>query len=72
MSAANKFNFMTSHNVMITNKLYLDDRNNEYFILCKFGSRTTSGYRVAGIEPPLILVLYRITESTRSFDITFF
>ena len=43
---------MTSHYVMVTNKLFLDDRNNEYIVLCKFGSHTISGYRVTGVGPP--------------------
>ena len=37
---------------MVTNKLYLDDRNNEYIVLCKFGSHTISGCRVTGVGPP--------------------
>ena len=37
---------------MVTNKLYLDDRNNEYIVLCKFGSHIISGYRVSGVGPP--------------------
>ena len=36
---------------MVTNKLYLDDRTDEYIILCKFGSQTISGHRVTGVEP---------------------
>ena len=54
MSSANKLNFMTSHYVMVTNKLSLDDRNNEYIVLCKFGSHiyTISGCRVTGVGPP--------------------
>ena len=43
---------MTSHYLMVTNKLYLDDRNNEYIVLCKFGNHTISGYRVTGVGPP--------------------
>ena len=37
---------------MVTNKLYLDDRNDEYIIMCKFGSHTISGYSVTGEGPP--------------------
>ena len=37
---------------MVTNKLYLDDRTDEYIMLCKFGSYTISGYRVTGVGPP--------------------
>ena len=37
---------------MVTKKLYLDDRNNEYIILCKFGSHSISGYTVTGVGPP--------------------
>ena len=43
---------MTSHYVMVTNKLYLDDRNNDYIVLCKLGSHTISGCRVTGVGPP--------------------
>ena len=43
---------MTSHYVMVTNKLYLDDRNNDYIVLCKLGSHTISGCRVKGVGPP--------------------
>ena len=43
---------LTSHYVMVTNKLYLDDRNNEYIVLCKFGSHTISGCRVIGLGRP--------------------
>ena len=43
---------MTSHYVIVTNKLYLDDRNNDYIVLCKLGSHTISGYRVTGVGPP--------------------
>ena len=49
---------MTSHYVMVTNKLYLDDRNNDYIVLCKLGSHTISGCRVTGVgpsEPPPVL-----------------
>ena len=52
MSSANKLNFMTSHYVMVTNKLYLDDRNNDYIVLCKLGSHKISGCRVIGVGPP--------------------
>ena len=37
---------------MVTNKLYLDDKNDDYIVLCKFGSHTISGYRVIGIGRP--------------------
>ena len=37
---------------MVTNKLYLDDRNNEYIVLCKFVSHTISGCRVTVVWPP--------------------
>ena len=37
---------------MVTNKLYLDDRTDEYIILFKFGSRTMSCYIVTGVGPP--------------------
>ena len=43
---------MTSHYVMVTNKLYLDDRNKDYIVLCKLGSHTISGCRVTGVGPP--------------------
>ena len=46
MSSANKFKYdvtLTSDYVMLTNKLYLDDRTDEYIILCKSGSHTMSG-----------------------------
>ena len=43
---------LTSHYLMVTNKLYLDDRNNEYIVLCKFGSHTMSGCRVTMVGPP--------------------
>ena len=43
---------MTSHYVMVTNKLYLDDRNNDYMVLCKLGSHTISGCTVTGVGPP--------------------
>ena len=43
---------MTSYYVMVTNKLYLDDRNNDYTVLCKLGSHTISGCRVTGVGPP--------------------
>ena len=43
---------MTSHYVMMTNKLYPDDRNNDYIVLCKLGSHTISGCRVTGVGPP--------------------
>ena len=43
---------MTSHYVMVTNKLYLDDRNNDYIVMCKLGSHTISGCRVTGVGPP--------------------
>ena len=36
---------------MVTNKLYLDDRNNDYIVLCKLGSHTISGCRVTGVGP---------------------
>ena len=56
MSSANKLNFMTpattSYYVMVTNKLYLDDRNNDYIVLCKLGSHTINGCRVTGVGPP--------------------
>ena len=52
MSSANKLNFMTSHYVMVTNKLYLDARNNDYIVRCKLGSRTISGCCVTGVRPP--------------------
>ena len=58
MSSANKLTnwfydvTLTSHYVIVTNKLYLDDRNNEYIVLCKFGSHTISGCRVTGVGPP--------------------
>ena len=50
MSFANKLNVITSHYVMVTNKLY-NDRTDDHIILCKFGSHTISGYRVAGVGP---------------------
>ena len=37
---------------MVTNKLYLDDRNNDFIVLCKLGSHTISGCRVIGVGPP--------------------
>ena len=37
---------------MVTNKLYLDDRNNLYIVMCKCGSHTISGCRVTGVGPP--------------------
>ena len=37
---------------MVTNKLYLDDRNNDYIVMCKYGSHTISGCRVTGVGPP--------------------
>ena len=37
---------------MVTNKLYLDDRNNLYIVLFKFGGHTISGCRVTGVGPP--------------------
>ena len=37
---------------MVTNKLYLDDKTDEYIILCKFGSHTISGYKVTVVGPP--------------------
>ena len=43
---------MTSHYVMMTKKLYLDDRNNDYIVLCKLGSHTISGCRVTCVGPP--------------------
>ena len=43
---------MTSHYVMVTNKLYLDDRNNNYIVLCKLESQTISACRVTGVGPP--------------------
>ena len=43
---------MTSHDVMVRNKLYLDDRNNDYIVLCKLGSYTISSCRVTGVGPP--------------------
>ena len=43
---------LTSHYVMVTNKLYLDDINSLYIVLCKFGSYTISGCRVTGVGPP--------------------
>ena len=43
---------MTSHYVMVTNKLYLGDINNDYIVLCKLGSHTISGCRVTGVGPP--------------------
>ena len=39
---------MTSHYVMVTKKLYLDARNNDYIVLCK----SISGCRVTGVRPP--------------------
>ena len=42
---------MTSHYIMVTNKLYLDDRNNEFIVMCKLGSHTISGCRVTGVAP---------------------
>ena len=36
---------------MVTNKLYLDDRTNDYIVLCKLGSHTISGCRVTGVGP---------------------
>ena len=44
---------MTLHHVMLTNKLYLDDRNNDYMyiVLCKLGSHTISGCRVTWVGP---------------------
>ena len=43
---------MTSHYVMVTNKQYLDDRNNDYIVLCKLGSHTINGCRVREVGPP--------------------
>ena len=43
---------MTSHYVMVTNKLYLYNRNNDYIVLCKLGSHTISGCRDTGVGPP--------------------
>ena len=43
---------MTSHYVMVTNKLYLDARNNDYIVRCKLGSHTISGCSVTGVGPP--------------------
>ena len=43
---------MTSHYVMVTNKPYLDERNNYYIVLCKLGSHKISGCRVTGVGPP--------------------
>ena len=37
----------------MTNKLNLGDRTDEYILLCIFGSRTISGYRVTGVGPPI-------------------
>ena len=31
---------------------YVDDRTDEYIVLCKFGSHTISGKRVTGVGPP--------------------
>ena len=41
-----------SHYAMVTNKLYLGDRNNDYIVLCKLRSHTISGCRVTGVGPP--------------------
>ena len=46
---------MTSHYVLVTNKLYLDDRNNDYIVLCKLGSHTIRGCRVTGVGSPPVL-----------------
>ena len=43
---------VTTHYVMITNKLHLHVRTDEYIILCKFDSHTISAYRVTGVGPP--------------------
>ena len=43
---------MTSDYVIVTNKLYLDDENNDYIVVCKLGSHTISGCRVTGVGPP--------------------
>ena len=43
---------MTSHDVMVTNKLYLDDINNDFIVLRKLGSHRISGCRVTGVGPP--------------------
>ena len=43
---------MTSHDVMVTNKLYLRDKNNHHIVLCKLGSHTISGCRVTGVRTP--------------------
>ena len=43
---------MTSNDVMVTNKLYLVDRNNDCIVLCKLGSHTIRGCRVTGVGPP--------------------
>ena len=45
---------------MVTNKLYLDDRNNEYIVLCKFGSHSISGCKVTGVF--LTSEKYRMTN----------
>ena len=37
---------------MVTNKLYLDARNNDYIVRCKLGSHTISGCSVTGVGPP--------------------
>ena len=42
---------MTSHYVIVTNKLYLDAKNNDYIVRCKLGSHTISGCSVTGVGP---------------------
>ena len=46
------YRHMTSHYVMVTKKLYLDARNNDYIVRCKLGSHTISGCSVTGVGPP--------------------
>ena len=42
---------MTSHQVIVEIQLYLDFRNDEYIILCKFVGRTISDFKVIGGGP---------------------
>ena len=41
-----------SYYVTVTNELYLNVRNDEYIILCKFGGRTISHFEIIGGGPP--------------------
>ena len=56
-----------SHYVMVTNKLYQDDRTDEYIILCKFGSHNITGYTVTGVEPPKAPGLNRVKYENISY-----